>query len=470
MHFLRRLAVPLLVAVSSIFATQAAGLDPTAHLRGRVLDGNSKPLNGAVFEASVQESLSHSVTVSQTTLSDGTFDIQVWGGNWGFHIANYAQLGLIDRWDYVKVTDGVDQMVTYVTPTPTGSVTGRIATASGVGVSGIGLSVIANVDGTNYATFGRTDINGRFNIGTLTGIWVVSVDCAEVFPLRYDCLSQQGPFVAGFDTPVNFTVQPWYATSTLTGKVVDEAGAPVTGVRMALSALEPFKTFSRTAISDAEGRFKIPVYSEMWELKTEAGVPNGKARISLSVSVNEIDTHVTMNLRANDSTIDGSLLSTNGTPIGGVPIFATGMIENFSYRSSPGLTDADGRFSIPVFKSIGWTVAVDANAMAAKGFYPANSQTVEPNWGSTDLKLSARPIELPPAPTLIAPRLEAVGDARLLRFGINGAPGTYDIYGSREMPFAQRWIGVGSIETGQTNVDVEVDTDGFQFFEVRRAP
>jgi hypothetical protein len=173
-----------------------------------------------------------------------------------------------------------DAFVTLAGGRRVGALEGRVATEAGEGLANVVLSV------GQYRAL--TDVHGRYRLELTPGRYAVSVDVATV-PVAYRLMGATRSEVevalratATFDVPVALG-------SALTGRLLEDrdgddlADEPARGV-VARVLVTDAEGLSRTAVSDAEGRFEIralppgTIRIEFFDLPQGASVVDGAKR------------------------------------------------------------------------------------------------------------------------------------------------------------------------------------------------
>jgi hypothetical protein len=172
---------------------------PTAHLRGRVVDGNGNPVGDQSLVCFLGSTNNGPplVNLNAQTLGDGTFDIGVFGGSWnlGLECVSAAQRGLVVPYIIVNVTDGVDHNnLTLLAPFVTGYITGTIHDNHGNPVSA-NVYASLSLNGTNYSACGGNG-GSSFFIPVFNGTWNVGIS-GDLTSLGFDNPPAQNVTVTG---------------------------------------------------------------------------------------------------------------------------------------------------------------------------------------------------------------------------------------------------------------------------------
>jgi hypothetical protein len=181
----------------------------TAHLTGRILDDNGVPQSGLDIFAGGGNGGGNSAT----TAGDGSFDIGVFGGLWQLQLSPESLAGhnWVVPYLIFNVTDGVNiSNITYIVRNATANISGRVQNTQGSGISGLFVSAIATINGTNYNQITSTDGSGNYLLGVINGSWQIGLDCPAVSALGYSCPTNnfQNVVISGSSPVINFTLLP----------------------------------------------------------------------------------------------------------------------------------------------------------------------------------------------------------------------------------------------------------------------
>jgi protocatechuate 3,4-dioxygenase beta subunit len=249
---------------------QISGLDvalaraPQAHIKGRVVDGSTgEPLSDVMVQACTADLWNGANYVY--TADDGTYDLPLEPGTWGI---------CYDRWGYervyhrnastpeeasvVTVADG-DVLTRFDEALPRTAVLvrGLAQDVDGVRHGGFALQLLDPATGAVLRQ-AFTDVDGEctIDVGDMLGR-----------PLKARMHDPSGELVDadhGTITPElggNYFVYTWmYAPQrgAIEGRVLDEDGAPVQGVRVDIRPVTPHGSGAESRYSAADGSFRIP--------------------------------------------------------------------------------------------------------------------------------------------------------------------------------------------------------------------
>jgi hypothetical protein len=181
----------------------------TAHLRGRVVDGNGNPVGNQSLVCFINSTNGAPViNLNSQTLGDGTFDIGVFAGSWnlGLECGSAAQRGLVVPYIIVNVVDGVDHNnLTLMAPFATAYITGTIRDNHGNPVNAETYAGLP-INGTNYTACGGNG-GGTFVMPVFNGMWNVGIS-GDLTSLGYDNPPMQLVNVTGGTNVVNIVVYP----------------------------------------------------------------------------------------------------------------------------------------------------------------------------------------------------------------------------------------------------------------------
>jgi hypothetical protein len=183
---------------------------PTAHLRGRVVDGNGYPVGNQSLVVFLTNTNGGPplVNLNPQTLGDGTFDVGVFGGQWnlGLECTSAASRGLVVPYIIVNVTDGVDHNnLTLLAPFVTGYISGSIRDNHGNPVSANTYASLS-INGTNYTACGGNG-GSTFLLPVFNGTWSVGIS-GDLTSLGYDNPPYQSVPVSGGTNLVTIILYP----------------------------------------------------------------------------------------------------------------------------------------------------------------------------------------------------------------------------------------------------------------------
>lgn len=184
----------------------------TAHLRGYVYDGSGAPLpfTGLVIQLVPQSGGQSLTTFYPDTAGDGSFDVEVFGGNWeiALECSDANNNGLVSPSLSVTVVNGVDQNnLALRCRNANAQISGTVRDKNGLPLM-VSLYASATVNGTNYNVCGDTDMNGNFQLNVFNGVWQVGIS-GDISSRGYDNPPNQTVTVAASgNASANFTVYP----------------------------------------------------------------------------------------------------------------------------------------------------------------------------------------------------------------------------------------------------------------------
>jgi protocatechuate 3,4-dioxygenase beta subunit len=153
------------------------------------------------------------------------------------------------------------------------------------------------------------------------------------------------------DKPVVIDLEP-AAPVALRGRVVDEGGRPLAGVKVGLSrtllegiADDPWRYWREepgAALTDAEGRFRIANLQPGCQVAVYVNKPGYAGAMSARTTLirNQDTTLADIRLEPSQRTVTGVVVNAQGQPVGGVKVTVVG------FGNVTATTGADGRFQL----------------------------------------------------------------------------------------------------------------------------
>ncbi len=185
----------------------------TAHLIGRLIDGNSNAVANmslVVFPFSTNGSAGPNL--NPQTDDNGNFDIGVFGGSWNLdlEINAAASRKLIGSTPVFNVTDGVDiTNITLVAQIATAQISGTVTDNHGAPISGVRPFGNATANGTAYLVGATTDTNGFYSFAVFPANWTVGVNNGDLPARGFQDPPTQSATISGTNNQtVNFVAQP----------------------------------------------------------------------------------------------------------------------------------------------------------------------------------------------------------------------------------------------------------------------
>lgn len=446
------------IASRANFSLSAA----TAFVRGRVVNASGVGIPNVQFAGRWENSQQSSS--STVTGADGSFELPVWGGNWTFQI---EEDGYISQQVNRTIVDGVDQTLNYVVPNPTGQISGSVKNSSGQGISGVFVNGYANINGTDYSSGTETDSNGNFQIPAINGTWSLSLSCDTLQQQNYNCPQNQNATINNNNATLNFILQTFVTTASINGRVVNAAGSGISGIQVG-AVLQSGQT-SRSATSQNDGSFSIPVYAGQWSLQI-FNSPSGYITPSQNVSVTDgvNINNVEIKLLAADATITGTVKNGSGAPVAGINIYPSSTVNNVSYFAPFAATDANGAFTFTVSRGT-WNLSVDCSQLNALQYNCIAPTVADTTSGSAIVNIVVTSQNEPTQPSIEAPSI-TFGGVPIFRFTLRGQPGTYDIFGAVDLNSPWNQIQTTVITFGGNTATPEFNPGAYHFFRVQLRP
>jgi hypothetical protein len=379
-----------------------AARNPTNHLRGHLVDNFGAPISDVMISAI---SFRNEARTAIRTGADGSFDLTLFAGLWDLSADRPVLDGPGAYLRDVAVIDGLDRTnVQLIAQRYTAEITGSLTDTSGSPAAGFYVGASATINGEVYSTSGRTDAQGKFRLPAFNAEWNVSV--APYQSVFNQNASRNGPArtvtVSGTNEIVELVVvEPLTLTSRLRGRVVDSAGAAVSGLRLfARSSDEVFGASTETGYG---GAFELDVCGGSWVISAES-FQDGKwgylgPRISIEVQEGVNQTNLLLVAQRTTSQITGTVADTDGQGVDRLLLSASTDVQGTNYWVS-GETDQEGRFRFDVMDA-SWEVQVADRWLNALGFQSLPARTSVVAGANEVLDIVARRI---------------IGDGRALTF------------------------------------------------------
>jgi len=213
-----------------------------ATAKGTVLDSNNLAIAGAVVHIFSKDT---GVSVSQTTLSDGTFNFSVPAGNYTaefFPPHNRTDLAKPSPISF-SVQSGETKSLTVKFSVPTKVISGRAQFSNGIAVTDANISVYNSVSGQSMRI--KTDSNGNYQFKAGPGKWIVNILPVEPSAAKWraEGFGQEAIFsedATAENRILNFPVSS--ALSKVMVTTVDQNNAPVSDAGVVLDAAGVIQT------------------------------------------------------------------------------------------------------------------------------------------------------------------------------------------------------------------------------------
>lgn len=435
-----------------------------ASVFGRVVDSNGTGIPGLYFHGHFNNSFD--TAASQTTGPDGSFDFQVWDGDWYFHIGDDAfDRGLIDHYDRRTIAANSRVEIVFVVPTVNKSaISGVVRNSSSQPIGGVELTARAVINGVDYESGATTSAEGSYSLPVINGTWNVSFHCQDLEDQNYQCPSTSSVVINNANRTLDFVIQPMRVTAFINGVVLGPDGNPRSGVQIGAGGAGGF----RMTTSNENGQFSIPVYAGQWFLQLSGNPPAGTLgpNISFNIADGVNVNNVQYRLKAADATVTGSIKSSSGAPVAGIYVYSFATIEGMNYSIPFATSNGQGEFSFPVIRG-SWTVSLDCSKLLEAGFNCAAPIFADTTAGNARADFVVNSGQAP-APELTSGRMDRTGASPMFEFRLVGEPGFYEIQGTQDLPFGGQSVGGVTIATGQNNVLVRLDASLGRFFRVVR--
>ncbi|MGZ8938065.1 MAG: carboxypeptidase regulatory-like domain-containing protein, partial [Limisphaerales bacterium] len=359
---------------------------------------------------------------------NGQFSVPVVAGEWMIEVTErqLVSLGYISAEEGLPVSTmagNAENVRVELTPV-NALIHGTLKTAQGTPLSGI---YIRGSNGSKES-YGGTDAEGRFVMGVTQGQWGISADSDQLQALNYFVNGSTVQVVA--DQSVLVTLTATELTAGISGRLVDETGAAISGMTLVIQPV-PFQGGGNNSIypvTGADGSFEVSLFGGTWNVALECEDAQARGFVSPSIDVTVPQTgslsNVLVRVTRATSQITGTVRDAAANPIANLQIDAGASIDGTFYNAGCVTTDAQGTFSISVVPG-NWTVNLRTDELEARGYAAVAGQNVVVGAGANVVNFvvpTAGPIQLN------NPR--RLGDGRL-EFQVSGSAGTtYIVEGS----------------------------------------
>ncbi|HEY5910789.1 MAG TPA: carboxypeptidase-like regulatory domain-containing protein [Verrucomicrobiae bacterium] len=320
---------------------------------GRVLTDSGDPVGHlSVFATEALRG-----TSAETVTDDaGRFEMTLPDGFWRLR-ADQAKLALLDLFApqlAVGLSNGEPRTnVSWIVRRSNVRLGGRVVDDGGAPVPF--LPIIASESPQSFHQQGRTDENGRFEFGVVDGSWRFSTDTQtlselDLFPANMAVVVTNG------ETRTNLIWVMHRSNARLAGRVVDEQGSPAPNLWVsAYGETSDQNEWFQRHLTDAEGRFDLPVSGGIWRLGSYDYGPQTLRLDPTSFTVlltnSELRTNLVWVVKRDNATVAGRMVDDTGAPVSYLTVYAQEHVSGFHEET---VTDADGRFTMSLFGGSWW--------------------------------------------------------------------------------------------------------------------
>jgi hypothetical protein len=243
------------------------------------------------------------------------------------------------------------------------TISGRVVDAANTNLALGGLLLLA--ESTNSLMgIGFTDTNGNYTIGVTNGLWRIRPGEDQLAARGYLGFENESDYPGCDVSASNATgviLALPQATALIYGRITNNLGQPLPGVTFGEAGNG---TNTANGITDEGGDYWLGVTAGHWDGSIDAlysGYGNYvfSSGFWLEVSDGEAVRHDFSALLATNF-ITGYLRETNGTPIGGVSLWAWADIGGITYQNTDGLADDEGNYSLALPNGT-WNVMVNCS-------------------------------------------------------------------------------------------------------------
>jgi hypothetical protein len=313
--------------------------------------------------------------------AQGNFSVAVNAGQWKFDPSDYtAMLGGFLRGQnktQINVTTASVTGVDVPFTKGTALIYGTLKTDQNVALGGVRLYGSDSFNTVQSSVY--TDASGNFFLPASNATWYFGVDQGAVLPAGY--VVQQAQTTLGAGQALHTNLVATRATAYLAGRAVDGNNNPINNGNMILFASTGQ---NQNAQLGPDGSFVFPLTGGTWTLSLDS-----QTAASLNLVTPQIPFNVTDGINISNilyvapfanRTISGTVKSATNSPISGVGVFASTMVNgtNFNVNASTG---ANGDYSLPVLAGP-WSVGVDSQGLNQRGYPSVQNQNVDTTSGN----------------------------------------------------------------------------------------
>jgi hypothetical protein len=295
--------------------------------------------------------------VELTSGADGSYSVGVVSGNWYLEInpQDNPELNgfVVSQGGPLNVSAGQAVRFDFLAQSAPHTISGVLKDSSNNPLPFISVGASAVLNGQNFQVQASTDSQGRFSFSVVDGVWNVWADSNGLGEIGLQPPQSQSVTINGADATVTLiAIMP---TAHISGKVVDENGASIGGVRLVASAQSTYSNGQ----ADNSGLFEIGVSAGTWTIQLETSSAGQFNVVGSSTNVTVVDGQTVSNVvvvaRHANFRITGLLKADTGEPLGNMFIYAGTTVNSLTYFANT-TTLADGTFSMKVFNST-WNVS-----------------------------------------------------------------------------------------------------------------
>jgi hypothetical protein len=283
----------------------------------------------------------------------------------------------------------------------TADINGSVTDTSGRPVDPFFVTATTKIGEQVFSTSGYADGQGKFRLPAFNADWSVSGQ----FPppnLGARWIVPPTPIrVSGTNAVVQLVAKTMTVSARLRGRVMDSAGATVSGLYLHASRSDG--TFRVDAKTGYDGAFDLGLGGGFWAISVDS-FQDGNwfylgPRISIEVEDGVAQTNLLLVAQRTAGQITGAVIDTGGRSVAGLSVSASTDLLGTNYFVN-GETDQEGRFRIDSMDA-NWEVRVGDHVLNALGFQSLAARTVTVAGANDALDFVAQRI---------------IGDGRVLTF------------------------------------------------------
>jgi len=398
---------------SSVSGVTVSAPKATALFYGTVMDGSGTPLAGVPMNAYDQNG---QYSADTTTDQNGDYILGVVGGlgsdAWSVEVNNGNGNGF-DSYIFSTATvgqnggtnlnTGVSVLQNFTGLPAPYQITGTVTSNGVSGISGVGVSADATINGVNFNAYVDTDSGGNYSLPVAGGSWNVSVNCnagsdsLSSIGSAYECPQSQSVNITTSSGAASFIVHTF--STFLSGRVLTDSGTPVTFMNVFAFITNGGGFFQAT--TDSSGNFNMGISGGSYLLQLNNDPNTGFP--SLNLVGPSIPVTVTDGVNINNfimvapqvrGTINVQVNNSGGMGVSNIEVSAVLTIGNTNYVTYGNQvpTGSSGFVSLPVFNGT-WSVGL--NNIQSMGYASVASQNVTIGNNTQPVTFSVTPVSGP---------------------------------------------------------------------------
>ena len=216
----------------------------------------------------------------------------------GTVLTNYVFSQTVNQNGGTNINTGTAVTVNISALLATNYLTGTVKDSSGNPISGVGVTVAATINGTNYATWLDTDANGHYSLNLANGNWSISINCNSgkdsldniLGVGNYNCPNNQSVVINNNNATNNSIVQLCNGISIVTPSPLP-IGEVNVGYNESIQASDCSGTYNWSQTSGSlPGNLNLYPNGSSYSL---SGTPTTSGTFTFTIQVNDGSGHTT---------------------------------------------------------------------------------------------------------------------------------------------------------------------------------